>query len=153
MMFIILLISFLIFILDQLTKFWVRTTFSLGESRPLLPGLFHLTLVTNTGSAFGLFPGARSLFIILSILTLLVLLTLAWRKRKKLPLLVQLSFGLLLGGVAGNLIDRLRFGYVVDFLDFRIWPVFNIADSSITLAVIFLSLRLLIKKARAIKRP
>ena len=148
-MFIILGISSLIFILDQLTKFWVRTTFSLGESRPLLPRIFHLTFVTNTGSAFGLFPRARSLFIILSILTLIVLLTLAWRKRKKLPLLVQLFFGLLLGGVAGNLIDRLRLGYVVDFLDFRIWPVFNIADSSITLAVIFLSLRLLIKTRNA----
>ena len=147
-MFIILGLSSLIFILDQLTKFWVRNTFSLGQSRPLLPGIFHLTFVTNTGSAFGLFPGARSLFIILSILTLLVLLTLAWRKRRKLSLLVQFSFGLLLGGVAGNLIDRLRFGYVIDFLDFRIWPAFNIADSSITLGVIFLSYHLLIRNRK-----
>lgn len=146
-------LSSLIFILDQLTKSWIRSAFTLGESRPLLPPVLHLTLVTNTGSAFGLFRGARFFFIILSLVTLIVLLTLAWRNRKKYPLPVKICFGLLLGGVAGNLIDRFRFGYVVDFLDFRIWPVFNVADSCITLGVIFLSWRILSKtKSLSAKR-
>ena len=133
----------LIFIFDQLTKLWVKSSLYLNESRPILPGIFHLTLVTNTGSAFGLFPGARVFFIVLSILTLAVLLSLAWRKRKEMPKAMQFCFGLLSGGVLGNLLDRYRFGCVVDFLDFRIWPVFNLADSSITIAVILLSFRLI----------
>lgn len=143
----ILIVSILVFGFDQLTKFWIRTSFSPGASRPILPGIFHLTFVTNTGSAFGLFQGGSFFFIFLSIITITILLVLAWRKRKIFSPLVKLSFGFLLGGVCGNLIDRLRFGAVVDFLDFRIWPVFNVADSCITLGVIFLSFHLLRTKS------
>ena len=144
----ILIVSILVLILDQATKFWIRTTFYPGLSRPIFPGIFHLSFVTNTGSAFGLFPGGGPIFIFFSILAIVILLVLAWQKRGKFSFLVKLSFGLLLGGVSGNLIDRIRFGAVLDFLDFRIWPVFNIADSGITLGVIFLSFHAL-KNLRA----
>ena len=137
------IVTILVFILDQAAKFWIRTAFYPGCSRPILPGIFHLSFVTNTGSAFGLFPDAGPVFIIFSILAIVILLVLAWQKRSGFSSLVKFSFGLLLGGVSGNLIDRIRFGAVLDFLDFRIWPVFNIADSGITLGVIFLSLHLL----------
>ncbi len=139
----ILIAGILVFGFDQLTKFWIRTSFSPASSRPVLPGIFHLTFVTNTGSAFGLFQGGGFFFILLSIITIIILVILAWQKRKSFSPLVKLSFGFLLGGVSGNLMDRLRFGAVVDFLDFRIWPVFNVADSCITLGVIFLSFHLL----------
>ena len=142
------IVSILVLILDQATKSWIRTIFYPGSSHPVFPGIFHLSFVTNTGSAFGLFPGGGPIFIFFSILAIVILLVLAWQKRGKFSFLVKLSFGLLLGGVSGNLIDRIRFGAVLDFLDFRIWPVFNIADSGITLGVIFLSFHAL-KNLRA----
>lgn len=138
-------IGFLVFLIDQVTKAWVRLTFSSGESRPILPGIFHFTFITNRGSAFGLFPKGGLIFILLSFFTIFVLITMAWRKRKKNSVPVLFSLGLLLGGVCGNMADRLRVGAVTDFLDFRIWPVFNVADSCITIGVIFLSLYLLKK--------
>jgi len=140
------IVSILVLILDQATKFWIRTTFSPGYSHPVFPGIFHVTFITNTGSAFGLFPGGGPVFILFSILAIVILLVLAWQKRVNSSLLIKLSFGFLLGGICGNLIDRLKFGAVLDFLDFRIWPVFNLADSGITLGVIFLSLHLLKKR-------
>jgi signal peptidase II len=140
------LIAVSLFILDQATKFWIRTLFSEGQSRPVIPGIFHLTFVTNTGSAFGLFPQGGIIFIALSIFTIVSLLVLVLRKRRNFSHLVKISLGFLLGGVCGNLVDRLRFGAVLDFLDFRIWPVFNIADSSITIGVILLSIHLLKKR-------
>ena len=132
-------VGILLFILDQTTKFWIRATFYPCASRPVFPGIFHLTFVTNTGSAFGLFPEAGSILILFSFLAIGILLFLVWKKKGDFSFLVKLSFGLLLGGVSGNLIDRIRFGAVLDFLDFRIWPVFNLADSGITLGVVFLS--------------
>ena len=121
-----------VLVLDQATKWWMRRHLAVGESVPLLPGVFHLTLVRNPGVAFGLF--ARQGVVVLGIAFLLVALLLitartrpaAWRPP------VPWAMGLILGGALGNLLDRVRFGAVVDFLDFRIWPVFNVADSGIT---------------------
>lgn len=137
------IVGFLVFIFDQATKLWVRFNFFSGESRPVLQGIFHLTFITNRGSAFGLFPKGGMMFIFLSIFTLLALIILAWRKRNKFSAAVRFSLGLLLGGVCGNLTDRLRFGAVIDFLDFRIWPIFNVADSCITIGVVIMSLYLM----------
>ena len=119
--------------------------FSEGESVRIVPGLFHITLVLNSGAAFGLFKG-RSLFFTVS--TALVIVFICFyiiRGRcKDLPTLTAL--GLILGGAAVNLIDRILFGYVIDFLDFRIWPVFNIADASITIGAFILAVRLIFDK-------
>ncbi|MBI3330666.1 MAG: signal peptidase II [Candidatus Omnitrophica bacterium] len=139
------LISGLTLAADQLTKFVVAAAFHPGESRALLPGVLHLTYIQNTGAAFGLLKGWQLLFIGLS------LAVIAWILRQFLaqrPLAATTlwAYALILGGAAGNLIDRLRFGYVVDFIDVRVWPVFNLGDSAITIGVGLLVWRALRKK-------
>ena len=96
-----------------------------------------MTYITNTGSAFGLFKGFNLIFILFSMIVIIVVLYYI-KKIKQNENLLQFSVGLLLGGTIGNLIDRFLYGFVVDFIDFRIWPVFNIADSSVTISVILL---------------
>ena len=141
------LISGLTLIGDQLTKYLVAASFAPGDSLPLLRPILHLTYVQNTGAAFGLFKDQQALFIGMS------LLVIAWLIRESVARppknsLVMWSYALILGGAAGNLIDRLRFGYVVDFLDLRVWPVFNIGDSAITLGVTLLLWHTLVSSRR-----
>ena len=119
--------------LDQATKWWMLQRLTLGESLPLLPGIFHLTLVRNPGIAFGLFAGQGGMVLGLALLLVAVLVVTVKSKPSAWPLPVSWAMGLILGGALGNLLDRLRFGAVVDFLDFRVWPVFNLADSAITI--------------------
>ncbi len=129
--------ALIIVILDQLTKFIIRKNFQLNESVSIITDVFHLTYVTNTGSAFSMFQGFNIFFIIFSIAVILVILYYI-KKIKENEKLMQFAVGLLLGGTIGNFIDRLTMGAVTDFLDFRIWPVFNIADSAVTISVILL---------------
>lgn len=122
---------------DQLTKLLVASQLAPGESLPLIPPALYLTCVRNTGAAFGLFKGQQLLFIGLAALVM------AWMIREllakpSLPAPSIWACALILGGAAGNLLDRARFGYVVDFIDLRIWPVFNIGDSAITIGVALL---------------
>jgi len=124
-------------ILDQLTKLLVRQNFQLGQSVPIIKNIFHLTYITNTGSAFGLFKGINPFFILFSTTVIAVILH-AIKKIRKNEKALQFAVGLLLGCTIGNLIDRLFYGAVTDFIDFRIWPVFNVADSAVTISVIFL---------------
>ena len=124
--------------LDQLTKFLIRKNFKLNESIPLIKNAFHLTYVTNTGSAFGLFKNLNWFFVLFSVVVIIMIF---YYLRKKIPekeKFLQFAVGLLLGGTIGNLIDRILIGAVTDFLDFRIWPVFNVADSAVTISVILL---------------
>jgi signal peptidase II len=128
--------AFTAFFLDQLTKYWVVQTFKLGETLPLIPGVFHFTYVTNTGAAFSLLSGKVEWLRWLSLGVSLVLIGLALLG----PLLNrwdQLGYGLILGGAMGNGIDRFVLGYVVDFLDFRLinFAVFNVADSFISIGI------------------
>lgn len=131
--------SFIVFFLDQLTKYWVVQTFSLGQTLPLLPGIFHLTYVTNTGAAFSLLSGKVEWLRWLSLGVSLVLIALALFG-PVLNLWDQLGYGLILGGAIGNGIDRFVLGYVVDFLDFRLinFAVFNVADSFISIGIVCL---------------
>lgn len=122
---------------DQLTKWAVGAAFVPHQSLPILPGILHLTYVHNTGAAFSLFRGQVAALIVVSGL---VAGWIGWEllrhpRHTGLPLN---SLGLILGGAIGNLIDRLRFGYVEDFIDLRVWPVFNVADSAITVGVTLL---------------
>ena len=128
------LIGGVVLLADQLSKHLLLASFPPGHSLPLIPGLLHLTYVQNTGAAFGLLKGQQVLFIGLA---LLVLGWIAWELLTKpsVPPLMAWGCGLILGGAVGNLIDRLRWGYVVDFIDVRIWPVFNLGDSAITIGV------------------
>lgn len=131
--------AFVAFFLDQLTKYWIVQTFKLGDTLPLLPGIFHFTYVTNTGAAFSLLSGKVEWLRWLSLVVSLVLIAIAWFS----PLLNrwdQLGYGLVLGGAMGNGIDRFILGYVVDFLDFRLinFAVFNVADSFISIGIVCL---------------
>ena len=110
-----------------------------------LGSIVSLTYVTNTGAAFGLFPQLGNLYVVVALVIVAALL-IFYRRFAFSHWLMQVSLGLQLGGAAGNLIDRLRFGYVIDFVDFKVWPVFNVADSSIVVGVLILALLLLREK-------
>lgn len=129
-------------LLDQVTKIAIIANLKPGESIPVMGNFFALTYVTNKGGAFGLFSGHPWFFVALA--GLMVLAGIAFiPKIWKLPGILKFSLGLLVGGAIGNLIDRLRFGFVVDFLDFRIWPTFNVADIAICVGVGLLVIQLL----------
>lgn len=130
-------------LLDQVSKWWIMTTFSLFELRPVIDGFFNLVFVTNSGAAFGLLAGPqvwwRQLFFVSVAIFALGVLVGAYRHYRLQGTAWVVAIGLIAGGAVGNLIDRLRFGSVIDFLDFYInthhWPAFNVADSAITVGV------------------
>jgi signal peptidase II len=133
-----LIVAAVVIALDQLSKLWVRDHLVLWESLPII-GRLSLTHVTNTGAAFGLLANQTELLIIMGLASLLIIL-LFLRYLSRLSTLSMVSIGLIWGGAGGNLIDRIRFGHVVDFIDFRLWgdfhwPTFNIADAAITVGV------------------
>jgi signal peptidase II len=136
-MFILMLCIFVTFS-DQLTKFLVRASFALSESRTVIPGLFDLTYVRNTGAAFGMLSQSGVWLAVLSVVMLGVIIVF---RRAFLTdgLISRLAMALMISGILGNLIDRLRLGYVVDFLDFHCgahrFPAFNLADSAICTGV------------------
>lgn len=121
-------------VIDQLTKIAIMANFKIYESRPILGQIASLTYVTNKGGAFGLLSSYPTFFVVLAILLSLAGIVFLPRIFK-MRMLVQVALGLLLGGTLGNLIDRLRFGSVVDFLDFHFWPTFNVADIAICTGV------------------
>ena len=133
-------VSSFVVIVDRLTKYLLFRNFSLGESVRVVPGMFHITLVLNSGAAFGLFKCRSVFFMVSTALVIVFICFYIWRGGCK-DLLMLTALGLILGGAVGNLIDRVAFGYVIDFLDFRIWPVFNIADASITVGALILTIR------------
>jgi len=139
------LIASLVIIIDRFAKFLVFNNLLEGQSIGVVPKIFHITLVLNTGAAFGLFKEKNQFFIVSSfIVAALIFLYVIFDKEKDIFKLSAL--GLILGGAIGNLIDRVLFGYIIDFLDFRVWPVFNIADSAITVGSVLLLLRLFLPK-------
>ena len=129
-----------VFALDQLTKRAVQSSLSPYQSKPVIQDFFHLTYVTNEGMAFGLsMPGGRSILLILSILLTIFIFWFLWQERNG-HALVRIGLALILAGAFGNLLDRVLYGKVVDFLDFMIgdfhWYIFNVADSSVTIGMI-----------------
>lgn len=136
----VLVYTIFVVILDQVTKQIARTFMTFHDSIPVIRNFFHLTYVENSGIAFGInFPGGSVIFPIASIIATVAVFYYLWFVRKD-RIVVRLSLALILGGAIGNLIDRLLFGKVVDFLDFNIagyhWPVFNVSDSSVTIGLI-----------------
>lgn len=134
-----------ILFLDQFTKFLLIRNLSLNQSIPIIKNFFYFTLTHNRGAAFGILNNYVPLFIITSLITIaLLFMSLKKNKTKKINL-YSLSLSLILGGALGNLIDRVSLGYVIDFLDLRIWPVFNLADSAITVGAVLLGYSILFK--------
>ena len=132
--------------LDQLTKAWIVSYFVVPYTRPPIPIIGHyleIFYIRNTGVAFSLLEGQGILFLFIAI-AVIVIGTLYWKLRDTASLLMKLTFGLILGGAFGNLIDRFRQAYVVDFIHFQIpgkfdFPVFNMADSAISIGVVVLA--------------
>jgi len=146
------LIIILVVACDQLTKFWIAANFDMFQSRELIPGLFNLTYLTNRGAAFGFLNGEhgswRHAFFVGVALVALVMMIFLLRQMQKEGKRFVVAIALIFGGAVGNLIDRLRLGAVVDFLDVywqgHHWPAFNVADSAITVGVgLFLIVHLL----------
>lgn len=117
-----------IIIADQAVKKAVTQGMALNETIPLIDGVFHLTYIRNTGAAFSLMEGFRGLLILLPAVLIAAAMVYMFVKRKTAHLSLHLSLAFIAGGGIGNLIDRTRQGYVVDYLDFRVFPVFNVAD-------------------------
>lgn len=147
----------LVVALDQLTKVLVVNRFHLYDSLEVIPGFFNLTYLTNKGAAFGFLAGVdgawRHYFFLCLASVALVLLAVAWYRMRKDHILYAPALAMIAGGAIGNVIDRVRLGAVVDFLDFYIgghhWPAFNVADSSIFVGVcLFLVANILEEKRK-----
>ena len=137
------LLVFCVFFLDQLSKFLISLKLKPGSSLSLIKNIFSITLVHNTGAAFGVFKHQTFFFISISFVAITCMIIYIIRRKKNEGLSLDVSLALVLGGALGNLLDRVRFGYVVDFLDFKIWPVFNLADSAITIGAFLLILSII----------
>lgn len=141
------LLAAAVIVVDHVTKTWVATSFLPGESRIIIPHVLYFTYVQNYHGAFGLF-GTHPLLLTAAASVVLISFYL-WYWREGASVAVHIAFALIFGGAVGNIIDRLRFGYVHDFIDFRIWPVFNVSDSAITIGVIILLLQMFVLEKRA----
>ena len=125
----------LIIVADQLSKYFVTSLMQAGESIALIENFLHLTFVRNPGAAFGMLPYQTIFFVVITMVVVLFIVYF-YRLLSTDHRLLRFSLALLLGGAIGNLIDRLSTGYVVDFIDFKIWPpVFNVADSAIVIGI------------------
>jgi len=132
-----LLVVLLTFFLDQLSKTVIKSFMAEGQTISIIPHVFSLTYILNPGAAFGLLAYQTTFFVVMTLIVIVLVLLVAWRTSTHLWLL-RLSLALILGGALGNLADRLRYGLVVDFLDFKVWPVFNLADSAIFIGAFLL---------------
>lgn len=138
----ILFLTLPLYALDQLTKHWVLRSISPYDAHTVVPDFFNLVNVTNDGAAFGSFKGNNTFFVMISVIALIVVTVLLVRPRPA-DRWRDVSLGLLLAGIFGNLTDRLLYGHVIDFLLFNLhiryadpWPAFNVADSCISIAVV-----------------
>ncbi len=120
-----------VIVLDQLSKYYIQTNMELNSSIPVIEGLFSITYIQNTGAAFSLLQGKTIILILIQVFVILAILVYVFLKKNPLHWTLLLSLAFIVGGGAGNLIDRVRFGYVVDYLHFHFWPIFNIADISV----------------------
>lgn len=135
-------VAFVALVVDQFTKAVVVKNMQPGDSLPIIQGVFHVTYVRNPGGAFGILAYRTEVFVVLAVLFILIVVALPIYYPGR-NLKMTYAMGILTGGVMGNLIDRLRSGYVIDFLDFQIWPVFNAADIFIFIGTAFLFIFLL----------
>jgi signal peptidase II len=149
-----LLLGIVIAFLDQLTKLLVTQRFFLYESFPVIPGLFNLRYIQNTGAAWGMFAGGHGWLATLSVVVLVGLVVFR-RSFFSDGLVDRVAFGLIIGGIVGNFIDRVRLNYVVDFLDFH-WrshhfPAFNVADAAICVGVaLYMSTQILVARRQRV---
>ena len=132
----------LIIVLDKLIKYLIVNNMFLGESIHVIPHLLHLTYILNPGAAFGILENQRFFFILIAVI-LIFAIVYFYSKIIKLNKLFQLGIAMLFSGAIGNMIDRIFIGKVVDYIDFRIWPIFNLADIAIVCGCIIIIYELL----------
>ncbi len=140
-------IALIVLASDQFTKQWALIHLS-DRGVPVLGSFLVLSLTNNTGGAFGLFPAKNGIFIAIAIIAIFALIY-SFHRIQPRNLLVSAALALALGGAAGNLIDRVRLHYVVDFFYLKFWPVFNVADSAISLGIILLVIHFLVDRTRS----
>lgn len=149
-------IALTVALLDQLSKYYIQRAFRPGQVVTVIPHFFNLTFVLNPGAAFGFLAGASAsfrnpFFIAVSLLAVAFIVYYRFRDGR-LGIFPSLGLSLILGGAVGNLVDRLRLGMVVDFLDFYYgdyhWPAFNLADSAITVGVALMILEMIVERRR-----
>ena len=140
-------VALFVVIADQLTKALIRANHNPGDVL-FNAGIFQIKYVQNTGAAFGIFKGNSLALIITASIGIIIILLMVFLVRSRWSFLdsmwVRVGIGMVMGGTIGNnLIDRIRLGYVTDFIDFKIWPTFNVADSAVTVGVIIIAYRLI----------
>lgn len=135
------LIAALIVVADQLLKYVVHGALKLGQSIPLINNVLNLTYVRNTGAAFSLFVGFSSYLVIIGLVVAAAVVYFHY-KGPKTNYYMQVGLAFVLGGSLGNLVDRVFRGYVIDYIDIMIWPVFNLADIMINVGVILIAYKL-----------
>lgn len=153
-------VALTVILLDQATKLVIVEALRVGQGIPVIPGFFDIVFVLNPGAAFGflatLSEGVRSPFFILITVVAVSLIVFYHTRFLHADRLASVALGLILGGAIGNLIDRLRYGMVVDFLDFHVsryhWPAFNVADSAISIGVSLMFLDMLLDWRREKRR-
>ncbi len=127
-------LAMLVVLFDQYSKYYIQSNMVVGHSIPVIQDVFHLTYILNPGAAFGVLEYKTTFFVSVALL-MIGGIVLFYQRITKMHKLLRLGVGLLSGGALGNVIDRVRLGCVVDFFDFRIWPVFNVADIAIVMGV------------------
>ncbi|MDD5772221.1 MAG: signal peptidase II [bacterium] len=146
------ILGIILIIIDQVTKLLITDKLDLGQSIPVIDGILHFTYVRNPGIAFGLFPKMNIIIIILSIVTIFLLFSI-YRKTNSGNLWIRTALIFIVSGAAGNLLDRIQYNVVIDFIDFRVWPVFNLADAFIVIGVVILFIIIFFTKEREKDAP
>lgn len=143
---IVLIIAALVLLADQISKFFIVRDFLPYESVPVITNVFHITYVMNTGMAFSMFTSYGRVLAVFAFIVICFLFIYVYRQKDEIlgETFVALSF--IIGGALGNLVDRVFRGAVVDFLDFRIWPVFNVADSALSVGIFLLLLHSIMRR-------
>lgn len=145
------ILSAAIVILDQITKIWAINNLKNAGTITIIPNFFRLAYVENFGAAFGILQNKRWIFIVISVTVIIGIVFFLLRHYNKLNIFVKIALAMLLGGAIGNFIDRIRLGYVIDFLSFRLFnayefPVFNVADIFIVISTFAILILVMLNK-------
>ncbi len=141
------LIILLCVALDQFTKYLVVSHMALGQSIPVIENVLHITYVLNEGASFSLLQGQKWFFIVVTIIVLIVM-CFVWHKIPKEDKWLRWSIAVFIGGMLGNFIDRVRQGAVIDFIDIRVFPIWNVADSLLVLSLIAIAIKVLLLETK-----
>ena len=136
----------MIFVTDFFIKSYLKTHFAF-QSIPLIKNVLHITVVFNQGAAFGIMQGYSNILIYIGLIFLIVIVVMLARDAKR-NLISNIAFGLILGGALSNMFDRIIYGFVVDYIDLRVWPVFNLSDMCISVGVGILIVKSFIKNGK-----